>query len=246
MPYRSSGKNVWCLGMYASASTWLFNVARQILQDDQGTEVRTVFVSGKEQSIPSDGPEAVTLIKSHEIGTEARILDIARRSSTILISVRDPRDAVVSLMQAHGYDFEPALNYVERSARLCMEFNQDSRAKLFRYETGFFEDTGTIEAVANHLAIQLANDKIQKIYDSLTRPEVEKHIRQMPQMTNVLKSAGSGDLLDVKTQWHSHHAGRNGEIGKWKRILAAQQAAEVERRLSFHLERLCDPLFLSQ
>jgi hypothetical protein len=231
--------------MYASASTWLFNVARQVLRASLQTEPRVAFISGKEQSVPFDGPKAVTLVKSHEISTEARILDVARRSSKILISVRDPRDAVVSLMQAHGYNFEQALNYVEQSSRLCVEFSQDSRAKLFKYEEGFFEDIDTIRAVARHLGMQLEDDTIQTIYDSLTRNEVEKHISQMPRMAGVLKSAASGDLLEIKTQWHSHHAGRNGAIGKWKRTLTAQQVAGVERRLSLYFEKLCGPPALS-
>ncbi len=232
------GRAVWCLGMYASASTWLFNVARKILQVNRTSELHTVFVSGKEKSVSFDPSGAPTLVKSHEISDEARILDIARRSSKILITVRDPRDVVTSLIQAHGYDFEVTLGHAERSARLCVEFSQDSRAKLFRYEAEFFDQLGTVKEVSIHLGQKLDDDVLRAIYESLTRAEVEKHISQMPKKPGILKNAASGDLLDTKTQWHSHHAGRNGEIGKWKKILTSGQVKTVEKQLSFYFEQL--------
>lgn len=224
--------------MYASASTWLFNVARQILQAGQQSEVRIAFVSGTEKSISFDPSGSATLIKSHEINNEARILDIARRSSQILITVRDPRDAIVSLMKAHGYDFKEALGLVEKSAKLCLEFSQESRAKLFRYESRFFDSAESVKQVARHLGQELENNVTQRIYESLMRDEVEKHISRMSQMPGILKSVASGDLLDTKTQWHSHHAGRDGEIGKWKKALASAQVKAVEKNLFFYFEQL--------
>jgi hypothetical protein len=41
----------------------------------------------------------------------------------------------------------------------------------------------------------------------------------------------SGDRLDPRTHWHTHHAGRSGEIGRWRHMLSAAQAAEVEAAL---------------
>jgi hypothetical protein len=58
----------------------------------------------------------------------------------------------------------------------------------------------------------------------------------MPKMPGILSDALSGDLLDAKTQWRSHHAGRNGEIGKWKKVLTAKQASEAERRVILYGE----------
>lgn len=231
------GRGIWCLGMYASASTWLFNVTRQVLQAAQKEKVQVAFVSGREKTFALGGPGTLTLIKSHEINNDSRIVDVARHSRKILITIRDPRDAVTSLMQAHGYDFDRALDFVEQSARLCGSFAKDRRAKLFRYELGFFEDIGTVKAAAEHLGYGVENATIQTIYGSLTRAEVEKHISKMPKLPGILKDAVSGDLLDAKTQWHSHHAGRNGEIGKWKKALTAKQASEVERRVDFYFEK---------
>ena len=224
--------------MYASASTWLFNVARQVLQAAQAEEVQTNFISGRETKLTLPAVGAVTLIKSHEISSEERTADVARQSSKILITVRDPRDAVVSLMQAHKYDFEQALDFVEQSARLCFGFAKDRRAQLFEYETKFFEETGTVAAVTRHLGYELPDEAITSIHKALNRAEVEKHISQMPKMPGILVDAKSGDLLDTKSHWHSHHSGRNGAIGKWSNALTAKQAAEIQRRLDFYFEKL--------
>ena len=232
------GRTIWCLGMYASASTWLFNVVRQVLQVAQQEKVQVAFISGKEKTLTLGGPEMLTLIKSHEINDDSRIVDVARHSKKIMITIRDPRDAVTSLMQAHGYDFDRALDFVERSARLCGSFAKDRRAKLYQYEAGFFEDIGTVRATAEYLGYGVEDATIQAIYGSLTRAEVEKHINKMPKMPGILRDAVSGDLLDTKTQWHSHHAGRNGEIGKWKKTLTAKQASEIERRVDFYFDKL--------
>jgi len=238
MQAQRPGRVIWCLGMYASASTWLFNLARQVLEAAQKEKVHVTFVSGKEPHLSLAGAGRITLVKSHEINSETRTLDLARASERIFITVRDPRDAVVSMMQAHKYEFDRALDHVEQSARLCASFVKDRRAKLFRYETGFFEDLATTAAIVRYLGYELPDHIVQSIYSSLTRAEVEMHISQMPKMPGVLREAKSGDLLDARTQWHSHHAGRNGEIGKWQKALTAQQAIEIEQRLGFYFERL--------
>ncbi len=221
--------------MYASASTWTFNVVRRILQTAQMAPLDVVFVSGNEKNRAWSGPGRITLIKSHEIRNETRVAEIARHSSKLLVTIRDPRDSVTSLMQAHNYEFSRALDYVETSALLCRSFSKDRRAKLFRYESGFFENMATVTEIAAHLGYELATDQAEAIFASLTRSEVEKHIGTLPKIPGILKDQASGDFLDPQTQWHSHHAGRTGETGKWKTVLTAGQESEILSRLSFTL-----------
>lgn len=231
------GQAIWCLGTYASASTWLFNIVRQILETAQKETVHTAFISGVEKKLVLGPPGTVTIIKSHEISSESRILDVAKHSRKILITVRDPRDAVTSLIEAHKYEFEKALDLVEQSDQLCLSFAKDHRALVLHYESKFFEKAETVTAVARYLGYELPENISEAIHQGLTRAEVEKHINKMPKLSGILKDAVSGDLLDIKTQWHSHHAGRNGAIGKWKKALTAKQTDEVERRIDFYFEK---------
>ncbi len=235
---QKSGQVIWCLGMYASASTWAFNVVRQVVEVSAPERFRAVFASGSEKIIDWGGPDKVTTVKSHEISSEARVLEISRRASKILLTLRDPRDAVVSLMQAHGFAFSRALELVEKSALLCRSFSKDRRAMTLNYETGFFDDEATITVIARHLGYDLEKHTARAIHDSLQRGEVENYIGKLPKLAGVLKDRISGDLLDPKTQWHSHHSGRNGEIGKWRKVLTASQIDEISSRMSDHFVAL--------
>lgn len=103
-------------------------------------------------------------------------------------------------MKAHGHEFDEALHLVDQSASLCKSFAKDRRAKLFQYETGFFEDASTVGIIAEHLGYELDEAAIHAIHKSLTRSEVEKHIQKMPEMPGILKNSKTGDLLDNSTQ----------------------------------------------
>src|ERR1700723_3869388 len=115
-----AGRVVWCLGMYASASTWIFNVARRILAEAPSTPAPSIFMANHETVIPPSNPSAVQLIKSHEIEDPRVVGERERRWARIIVTVRDPRDAVASMLAAQPtYSFEHALDLVARSAALC-------------------------------------------------------------------------------------------------------------------------------
>jgi len=224
------GRVVWCLGMYASASTWVFNIVRGILAVD-ARPVSSCFISNNGTHLQPQDPRQVLLVKSHEIDDAALVAEVAGRSARLIVSVRDPRDAVVSLMVAHTFPFERALRLVEKSALLCRAFAADERTAFLKYESEFFNTPDTVAALAAHLGCALEASAAERIFSGLTRPEVEKHIARMPQMRGMLKSIESGDLLDPVSHWHSHHAGRTGKTMKWREVLTDSQVQEIERRL---------------
>jgi hypothetical protein len=217
--------------MYASASTWLFNVTRQIHEECGAGTVKTHFFSGKGNFAGFDQAGQTQIVKSHEIKDEGTVLEMSRRADRILVTMRDPRDAVTSLMLYHSYDFDRALPLVEEAARLCMGFARDKRALLLHYETGFSTESGTLERAAAHLGYKLEPAAAQRIFDANRREEVEKYIATMDRMPGTLQDRVSGDRLDPRTHWHTHHAGRSGEIGRWRHMLSEPQAGEVEQRM---------------
>jgi len=230
-------RTIWCLGMYGSASTWLFNVVAQVQALSQTGMPLSHFFSGGEGFDSFGRENTVDLVKSHEISDEATIVELASRAMVIFITVRDPRDAVVSLMLARSHTFDRALHFVGQSARLCKEFSADSRVRLFNYETEFFNDMRTVTLVASHLGYGITDEAAQHIFAATSRPEVEKHIANMHKKTGVLRDKLSGDLLDPQTQWHTHHAGRSGETGRWRHVLTPQQALEVEAKVPYFLPK---------
>jgi hypothetical protein len=221
--------------MYGSASTWLFNVVARVQALSQTGMPLSHFFSGGETFGHFGRENTVDLVKSHEISDEATIVELALRARVIFITVRDPRDAVVSLMLARSHTFDRALHFVGQSARLCMEFSTDSRGRLFRYESEFFNGVQTVKLVASHLGYGITDEAAQHIFTATSRPEVEKYIANMHKKPGVLQDKLSGDLLDPQTQWHTHHAGRSGETGRWRHVLTPQQALEVEAKVPYFL-----------
>ncbi len=134
------------------------------------------------------------------------------------MTMRDPRDAVASLMVYHGHDFDKAFALVERTADLCVGFARDRRVQVFQYESGFFADPQTVQKLGEILGYQLPEKIVQRIFNGLQRAEVEKYIAGLPQRPGVLQDRISGDLPDPATQRHTHHAGRSGEIGCWRNM----------------------------
>jgi hypothetical protein len=51
------------------------------------------------------------------------------------------------------------------------------------------------------------------------------------------RDARSGDVVDTNTQWHLHHAGRTGEIGRWRRLLPPDAVAVIEHRMDGWMRR---------
>jgi hypothetical protein len=145
--------------------------------------------------------------------------------------VRDPRDAVASLMRYHNHPFDRALDHVERALRLCVCYAADPRAKVYAYESRFFDDPETPDALAAHLGLPLAPQSGVKISQALVRDNVEAHIARMDRLPGILQDRVSGDRLDPQTHWHTHHAGRSGEIGRWRHQFTPAQAEAVADRL---------------
>jgi len=217
---------IWCLGLYASASTWVFNAAREAA----GPGARTHFSSGQ-LNVAAFAPGVTHIVKTHEVDDRATADALKTWADRIIVTIRDPRDAVASLMQYHGHEFERALAHVNSAFRLCAVMAADQRSLVLPYETKFFEAPETISTLAAHCGLALASGQAGRVFDGLRREAVESHIASLPTLPGVLMDRNSGDMLDPKTHWHTHHKGRTGEIGRWKTILSPAQMQAVQARL---------------
>lgn len=94
---------LWCLGMYASGSTWVFNVAMQVaaVVVPRTPAVGRFVMAGHELDFLDD-PTRMPVVKSHDTD-EAAASELARRADAVLVSIRDPRDCVTSLMLYQHY-----------------------------------------------------------------------------------------------------------------------------------------------
>jgi hypothetical protein len=225
----------WCAGMYASGSTWAYNVMRAIAAGGGG-QVKARFANTPADLAGIGDAAADHVIKTHDLPEEAAALLFAQ-SPRIVVTIRDPRDAVASLMTYQHYPFELALATVARSARFVTSVAERGQALLLRYEAGFPDDPATVAHIAD--AMGLVRDAVacDAIFRSFRRDAVERFIGGLESLPQAHHDARSGDVFDPETQWHKHHAGRTGEVGRWRGTLVFGQPAAVETALADWMER---------
>lgn len=212
---------VLCLGLKSSGSTWLYNVAIRILKEaEPGKGAVRAFFADNSAMIPDGAEKArVLVIKSHEPSKAILFLTRFARGQ-VLVTVREPRDSVASLMQRFGHPFESALKDVREGGKHVMALARERRALVLRYEDGFPDKERTIDDVAAFLGVKISASLRRRIFRSLTREAVQKKIRTL--------HAGETDpnAFDPTTQWHPGHVG-DGRIGKFKSVLNAAQQRQI-------------------
>jgi hypothetical protein len=241
-PLIQNGGIVWGLGMCASGSTWLFNVMLKLAEClAPGLPREGRFAAGEADVGDLRSARRLLVVKSHETDAPTEAL-LAEVSGFIAVSIRDPLDVVASMMQYQKRTFEDALNLTMRSAALCSRMATDKRTLVLRYEAGFIDDPVTLDRLAVRLGGVLPEVERSRIFAATRRREIEQYIIGMARKPDVLIHRENGDLLDPATHWHSHHANRTGEVGRWRRILSPEQAREVQTQLSGWMEANFYPL----
>ena len=231
---------LWCQGMFASGSTWLYNVAMAVANDlEPRREVRGRFVFSAADARGLEAPAIRHVVKSHQArgGVDA----IARRADAILVTLRDPRDAVVSLMQYQNFSFFRALLNVRHAAEACFLLGSHPRAVTLHYELGFVDDPATIDGVARHMGGAIPRARRDEIFRATRRPAIEAFISRLERQPSAIVDR-DGDIYDLASHWHRHHAGRTGESGRWRRLLYPAQINGIETALGDWMECFGYPL----
>jgi hypothetical protein len=226
----------WCLGMYSSGSTWMFNAIRAVGNTlFPGKPHIGVYAESTDQ-LPPGWPESDRLIiKSHHTDATATAL-VSQHADRIWISVRDPRDAVASAMTYMLPDFASALEAVTRSALHAERFIRDPRSVLLRYEDGFIDDPTTLDRFASAFSRTLTPQDRDRLFQQTRRTAIEAMIQEFDPNETV-DDGFPGHRVHMETQWHTHHLNRTGEVGRWRHTLDATQVKDIERRLGPWMER---------
>ena len=160
---------------------------------------------------------------------------LLRDARVILVSIRDPRDAATSLMLYQGHSFAQAMERLAPSVAFCGGLAHDKRALLLRYEDHFTEERETVARLAAALGVPLADAAVTTIFAANERSAVERFVAGLDKNPDAHRYPGGA--YDPQTQWHKHHFGRSGEVGRWRRILTASQAGSVEAAFAAWMDR---------
>lgn len=204
------------IGLHGSASTWAFNVARELLLSTGPAEEAISFYADRVEEIPPEAAaKARVLMKSHHGSPE---LDawLAARPTRLVLTLRDPRDAAISMAQRFQAPLRNAVawlrNDCERLARL-----QERPHLALRYEDRFFEAPETIAAVADHLGVEAPAQALAAIFAAYRTQAVRAFAQSLAALPPERVQSDGRFPMDRVTQIHAPHIG-DGRSGKWKQL----------------------------
>jgi len=206
-----------CAGAKSSASTWLFNVVAEVLRERDSADEASYFHN---YDTPRRAGENVTQRPSQSLCSFA-----IRTEIPVVMTIREPRDAIVSLMKRFAYSFESAFKAVAAGNEQMLRLHQSGAPFVLRYEDRFYDREETVGAVARFLGVDLSPAIQRHIFNSLTREEVSKKIETL-RTKGVFGSFIRPVRYAPETRWQLGHIG-DITIGQFAEVLTRAQQQRV-------------------
>lgn len=213
---------VLCAGLKSSASTWLYNAVIGLLRAD-GRRV-AAFYADDIADFPRGAERADTIVVKTHIPSPALQFAARMAGAVVFVTVREPRDAVASLMRRFHHRFDNCLREVAPGAAAMAELTQ-MKPCVLRYEHRFYERGETMDRVAAHLGVKVNSATLRAIAATLTPDKVTAKIARLAR-AGTFGAKPDPDRFDPKTHWHPGHVG-DGSIGKHFGVLSPRQARYV-------------------
>jgi hypothetical protein len=125
------------IGLHGSASTWVFNVVRELMIAALGEQRVVAVYADKVEDVP-DAAGRCLVVKSHH-GSAGLDAWLATAWATIFLSLRDARDAAMSMAQRFNAPLNQAVHWIADDCARMMRLAAQGHL-LLRYEDRFFED----------------------------------------------------------------------------------------------------------
>jgi hypothetical protein len=229
-------KFVATIGTPRSASTWTFNIVRELLSPRIGTgNLRSIFAENL-RTIVRNGDLAnnTIIVKSHRI-TPAMMSLYRLSGAPIIISFRDPRDIIVSAMRFQNQQFDTALEYVTEYIE-CVLLYAGQDHLFLRYEDRFFEDRATLDRIAGKLGITISQEERDALYSKYDFENVKGFCENLLGLEPTRLVSGDATVWDKVSNFHYRHVG-DGQVGKWRDILGLEEGKAASKRFQPFLAR---------
>lgn len=210
------------LGSQASGSTWLFNVARELLR----AAGRPCFSESADEAMEAldQMPVAVDDVVLKAYSLDQRLLRIAMLAQAkIIVSTRDPRDSAVSQQERFDVSMRTIAGEFSRSFATIEALPATLSILRFHYEDRFMDEAATVARVADFLGLPTGEEVASAIHEGLTANAVREAIRQR---LLVMPSPAEWKH-DPETHWHPNHLG-DGVSGKWRERLDEAGRAVID------------------
>lgn len=221
-------------GLHRSASTWVFNVIRELMVDGIGEERVLALYADQAAAVPADSDDRHVLLKSHSGGPGWTDL-IAQREAPVLLSIRDPRDAAISLTQSFNVPFHQSVQALAADCRLALQIADTARTVL-RYEDRFFDRPETPSVLAASLCLSPSPGACDMIFARYRTESVRAFAATMPHLEEDRLVVGGDMMFDRVTQIHRTHIG-DTRSGKWQSLLSKDTVQRLNQIFAPFLER---------
>ena len=198
------------IGLHGSASTWVFNVARELMIAAAGGEIATCYADEPAQ-LPAGGARPL-VIKSHHGGVALDAWLKAERARVIL-SVRDPRDACISMAQRFRAPLGSTVVWLANDCNRMLRLAGEGYPML-RYEDGFFDDPASVGRVADWLGVPVTQMLAETIFSRYSTDAVRAFSGRLGDLPAERISMVNDFRMDKVTQILGPHIG-DLQVGKW-------------------------------
>jgi hypothetical protein len=172
-------------------------------------------------------PDAI-VVKGHNCDAEL-FWFLRAGNSNFILSMRDPRDSVASMLTRLGEQEQAWAADLIRSVSAIFTARQATRNLLFSYEDRFFERRETLDAIADFLGVKLPVETGTKIFQKFTRENITKFLETMESLPENRKNIDhAGRLSDRDTMFNRKHIG-DARSGKWQEIVRPAFRDSVNR-----------------
>ena len=227
------------IGMHASASTWVFNVVRELLIAAVGDAQVLTFYADQLHQMPEEAARAGRhlVIKSHHGSAE---LDswLAAAQPLVFLSMRDPRDACISMSQRFKAPLNNSVRWIANDCNRLLRLAPQGHPML-RYEDRFFDNLAAAEHIARALGLRVAPAMIEAIFARYRTEAVRSFAERLSDLPPERLTPVGPTMMDRVTQILGPHIG-DTRTGKW-RDLPAPAPAELTRVFTPFLDRFGYP-----
>lgn len=201
---------VFCAGLRSSASTLQYQIAKHLVESNN---LGFGFIRAHNRTLTdfNTNNSKCVIIKTHKL-RKSDIDIIQNHNAKILMTVRDLRDQLCSLMQRRTYNFDGALS------RMISYKNEQSEWLKFENKMLTFWYCDFINDIENH---------VYKIANFLGIPVTQieaSDIANKYSLDSNRKRLGSNHITDAR-------------IGKYKEMLTEEQIAKVEHEAGDWLKK---------
>ena len=230
---------VACTGMRRSASTWSYNVCRELLaREAAATGARFTFdyclhtdkaIASVLEEYAASPSGRILLLKAHQPGPNTRQW-IGQGKIANVFTLRDPRDALASMVKffPEKSDIDHRIWNSKHDLRLAEEFATGKCSLMLRYERVTADPQAGIRRIADFLRCEVTPEVVEEI-DRATGVEAARKIADAVAAAQAKRGPRARDPF---THIHAHHI-QGGTIGRWRDELPL----DVQRRLDEELGR---------